>query len=376
MNIRKLFSRKLPSAVLLSVCAAFAAPQAAPAVTLTQVQKLTATAPAANDFLGWSVDVSSNRMIAGATGLLQNGTISGYAIIFDRGSGGAWTQSAKLVPDDGAARDQFGRSVAVSGNRAAVGAHKDDHGSGRIDAGAVYVFDRGSDGTWTQTAKLVASDAAGGDEFGYSVAISGGRVVVGAHRDDHSTNKTDAGAVYVFDRGSDGTWSQTAKLIAHDAYLSEYFGSDVAISGNRVVVGAREETSIQTDSGAVYIFEENTRRTVREEVKYWTQVAKLKAGDAAREDRFGHSVAISGGRILAGTPYASLADKSEAGAVYVFDRGSSGTWSQTAKLTASDGSGNDRFGYDVDLSGDTAIVGTHTGGNSVYVFARSSSGTW
>ena len=367
MKTRSLFPKKFLAAVLLSVCAALAAPQTALTVTLTQAQKLTATTPAANDFLGWSVDVSNNRMIAGATGLLQNGTISGYAIILDRGSDGTWSQSAKLVPSDGAARDQFGRSVAVSGNRAAVGAYKDDHSS-QTDAGAVYIFDRGSDGTWSQSAKLVPSDATAGDEFGYSVAISGDRAVVGAHRDDHSGH-TDAGAVYIFDRGSDGTWSQSAKLLAHDAYLYEYFGSDVAISGSRVIVGARDENGLLlTDSGAVYIYEE-----IRSSSPYWTQVAKLKASDAAQGDRFGHSVAISGGRVVVGTPQASSTD---AGAAYVFTRSSDGTWSQSAKLTASDGSSDDRFGFDVDLSGDTAIVGTSTSGNSAYVFTRSSSDAW
>src|SRR5262245_44026716 len=129
---------------------------------------------------------------------------------------------AKLVAGDAAERDEFGWSVAISGDTAIVGARAGDNDS-LLDTGAAYVFVLNGN-AWAQQAKLVASDASTHDAFGYSVAISGDTAVVGEPVND----PIDAGSAYVFVR--QGTvWAQEAKLVALDAAASDWFGYSVSI---------------------------------------------------------------------------------------------------------------------------------------------------
>jgi hypothetical protein len=262
---------------------------------------------------------------------------------------------------------------------------------------------RASAAEFTQQATLKASNAGGDDNFGYTVALDGDTLVVGARNEDSSVDggETDntasnAGAVYVFTR-VDGSWSQQAILKASNAEGGDNFGHSVAIDGDTLVVGARNEDSSvdggETDNtaynaGAVYVF---TRVDGR-----WSQQALLKAsnaeGNAEGNDYFGRSVAIDGDTLVVG---ASSEDSSvdggetdntayNAGAVYVFTRVYS-SWSQQAYLKASNAEGHDYFGKSVAIDGDTLVVGavgeasSADGGESdnsadyagaVYVFTR------
>ena len=267
-----------------------------------------------------------------------------------------WRQLAKLIALDEAAGDQFGYSVAISGDLAIVGAWGDDDGSA---SGSAYIFDRSTG--WSQIAKLTASDAERGDEFGYSVAISGNLAVVGArlHRDGGSAS----GAGYVFD-GSTG-WDQVTKLTASDAAANDQFGTSVAISGDLAIVGAPGDRDDGPDSGSAYLFDGSTG---------WSQIAKLTASDAAAVDRFGTSVAINGDLAIVGAP---LDDDGgpDSGSTYLFD--ASTGWSEVAELTASDAGRGDEFGYSVAISGDLAVAGARldddsgSSSGSAYVFDRS-----
>ena len=144
---------------------------------------------------------------------------------------------------------QFSVTVAVSGDTAVVGADfDDDKGS---DAGSAYVFAR-SGTTWTQQAKLLASDGAAGDQFGVSVSVSGDTAVVGALRDDDKGS--DAGSAYVFAR-SGATWTQQAKLVASDGAAGDLLGNWVAVSGGTAVVGAVLDDDKGTESGSAYVFD-------------------------------------------------------------------------------------------------------------------------
>jgi hypothetical protein len=312
-----------------------------------QQARLTASHRAANDNFGWSVAISGSTAVVGAYGKNSD---TGAAYVFVR-SGSTWSQQAKLTATDGAARDFFGYSVALSGSTAVVGAI----GNNSL-AGAAYVF-TGSGGTWSQQAELTASDGAASDFFGASVALSGSTAVVGAPGNNAST-----GAAYVF-TGSGGTWSQQAELTAADGAPSDNFGNSVALSGSTAVVGA---PSANPSPGAAYVF-------VRSASGHWSQRAKLTATDGASGDNFGNSVALSGSTAVVGAP----GNNSFTGAAYVFT-GSGSTWSQQTELTAADGAANDSFGVSVALSGSTAVVGAY-GNNSAtgaaYVFARSGS-TW
>jgi hypothetical protein len=205
-------------------------------------------------------------------------------------------QQAELTASDGASGDQFGWSVAISGSTAVVGA---DTPNG---TGAAYVFVR-SGTTWSQQAELTASDGTSNDEFGRSVAISGDTAMVGAHAKNSAT-----GAAYVFVR-SGTTWSQQAELTARDRRAGDFFGNRVAISGSTVVVGAPFKNSA---TGAAYVFVRGTT---------WFQQAELTASDGVSGDFFGGSVAISGRTAVVGAPFKNSAT----GAAYVFCRRSCST---------------------------------------------------
>jgi ribonuclease BN (tRNA processing enzyme) len=349
----------------------------------------------AEDRFGHSVAVSGDTVVVGAvfegsstTGVNstpnEGASASGAAYVFVR-SGTTWTQQAYLKAGQVNNDDWFGFSVAISGDTVVVGAHQEDSSTTGVNstpderadnAGAAYVFVR-SGTNWTQQAYLKASNSEAFDQFGRSVAVSGDTVVVGAHWEDSSTtgvnsrpneSASDAGAAYVFVRGGT-TWSQQAYLKASQASVNDYFGRTVAVSGDTVAVGAPWEDSSTTginstanegatDSGAAFVFTRNGST--------WSQQAYLKAGQVTIDDQFGHSVSVSGDTVVVGAPSENSgttgvngrpnvsADNS--GAAYVFLR-SGTTWSQQAYLKASQISANDNFGFQVAVAGDTVVVG-------------------
>ncbi|MFN9809804.1 MAG: FG-GAP repeat protein, partial [Deltaproteobacteria bacterium] len=207
-------------------------------------------------------------------------------------------------------------------------------GAGGRDASA----DAGIDPTWTEQAKLTGSDASADALFGFSVAVSGDTAVAGAVWDDVAG--TYRGSTYVFVR-SGAAWSQQAKLIASGAAPGDEFGASVAVSGDTVVVGA----PARDNEGSVYVF-------VRSGTT-WTEQAMLTASDAVAY-RFGSSVAVSGDTVVVAGPSDGVND----GSVYVFVR-SGTTWTEQAKLTASDAARGLLFGQSVAVSGDTAVVGSN-----------------
>ncbi|MGH9162683.1 MAG: choice-of-anchor D domain-containing protein, partial [Vicinamibacteraceae bacterium] len=274
-----------------------------------------------------------------------------YPVVID-----PWVQRAKLVASDGATGDEFGRSVAISGDTAVVGARAN---VGGLDgAGAVYVFSRTGD-TWSERQKLTASDGARLDLFGVSVAVDGDSAVVGANQVDVEGN-IDQGAAYVFARSGD-TWSEEAKLTASDGASGDQFGISVSVSRDRVLVGAQAaDVDANSDQGAAYVFVRGAG--------VWSEQAKLTAADGAPADRFAVSVALDGDTALAGADLADVNGDFNRGAAYVFTR-SGDTWRQQAKLTAEDGAAVHWLGNAVDLAGETALVGA-PGATAAYVFTR------
>jgi hypothetical protein len=321
---------------------------------------------AEEDRFGASVSVSGDTALVGVYGDdVGKNADQGSAYVFLR-VGGAWTLEAKLTAGDGAANDYFGLSVSVFGDTALVGASLNDVGT-KTDQGSAYVFVR-SGTTWTQQAKLTAGDGAAFDAFGSSVSVTGDTAVIGAFQDDVSTS-TDQGSAYVFVR-SGSAWTQQAKLTAGDGAANDAFGSSVSVSGDTALLGAhQDDIGISTNQGSAYVFV-RTGTT-------WTQQAKLTAGDGVTADTFGYSVSVSGDTALVGAYWDNIGANTDQGSAYVFVR--SGTsWSEQAKLTASDGAAFDYFGSSVSVSGDTAVVGAYfddVGANvnqgSAYVFVRS-----
>ena len=383
-----------------------------------QQAHLTASDGALGDGFGSSVAVSGDTAIVGSSEDFVSGHAEqGSAYIFTR-TGATWTEQAHLTASDGAANDRFGTSVAISGTTVIVGAYRADIGA-NADQGAAYVFVKAQTGSnWTQQAKLTASDGGDSDAFGYSVAISGSNVIVGAYLDNVGANQ-DQGSAYVFVRGgtvwteeqhlvaSNGTansyfgasvaisgttaivgsygreaayvfvrpvgntWTQQEILHGSSVSFSAYFGTSVGISGDTAIVGAKFEGDIVgNNQGTAYIF-------VRSGTT-WTLQKKLAAPDGDFGDNFGTSVSISGDAAVVGCPYGRVGTNSSQGAAYVFAR-SGTTWTQQQKITAADGATSDNFGIDVSINGTTIVVGAYNddvGGNtnqgSAYVFNFSS----
>ena len=322
-----------------------------------QRTKLTASDAVAVDWFGSAVSINGNRAVVGA---FQSdcgsffGCGAAYVFHFD---GASWTQKAKLTASDAAETDWFGFSVSISGTTAVVGAFKNNCVAGN-DCGAVYLYE--FDGTtWTQVAKLTVSDAAANDQLGYSVAISGDTVIAGARMVDCAAG-INCGAAYVFEKPSSG-WldiTETAKLTASDAASEDRLGVSVAMDGDAVIVGAYwVDCATEVNCGAAYVFDRPVAGWVD-----MTETAKLTVSDAAGSDEFGISVSMDAGTAVVGARWVSCPAGSDCGAAYVFEKPAGGwaTATETAKLTASDAAASDRFGHSVSLSGDTVVIGAQS----------------
>ncbi|MBS0196230.1 MAG: hypothetical protein JSR77_05680 [Planctomycetes bacterium] len=441
----------------------------------TQQALLTAADGAANDNFGASVAIAGNTVVVGSANNDVGGNVNqGSAYVFTRSSN-VWSQQARLTAADGAAGDAFGNAVAISGGTVLVGAWLDDTGAA-VDQGAAYVFTRVGD-AWAQQAKLAGSSNSAGDNFGSAVAISGDTAVVGASGDEVSS-RADQGSAFVFTR-TGASWTQQSRITASDGASGDNFGGSVALSGSTLIIGAvgtggdqgtahvysrisnawnrqtklavpggvsgdrlgvcvalcgdtalvgasLETQGANSNQGSAWVFSRVGNLWIGPDLRVfaadgstndlfgaqvalagdtaivgapwdaiganttqgsacifvrsgtiWVQQAQLTAGDGMANDRFGWSVAISGDTALVGAWGVSINGSSLQGSAYVFLR--SGTvWTQQAKLTAADGATSDFFGYSVAIAGDTAIVGAYrdmVGSNadqgSAYVFVRS-----
>ncbi len=385
---------------------------------MTQTAKLTASDGTSNDLFGWSVSITGDNILIGALKFEENGSFNGSAYIYEKPEGG-WinmTQSAKLTASDGVLEDQFGYSVSISGDNVLVGAYgDDDNGS---DMGATYTYKMPQEGwinanetqkiisiitannmgnyygssvavdgnyavvgsygfnneqgcayilyfddnQWFVVANLTASDGVSGDQFGYSVSISGDNVLIGAYGVDECR-----GSAYLYKKPLEG-WcdmTQTAKLIASDGTEYDYFGWSVCISGDNVLIGAEGGNNYY---GSAYIYEKP-----QEGWRDMIQTAKLTALDGSEFDNFGCSVSISGDNVLIGA-IGNDDNGSYSGSAYLFEKPDGG-WmdmTQTAKLLASDGGEYDFFGQSVSISGESILIGApnNDGRGSGYIYEK------
>jgi hypothetical protein len=265
---------------------------------------------------------------------------------------------AKLVASDAAEDDEFGWAVAISGDTAVVGVRRDDDLG--TNSGSAWIFTRAGD-LWFESAKLLANDGESNDWFGLSVSVSGFTAMVGAPGDD--AGGPEAGAAYVFEQVG-GVWTQTAKLTASEGSEGDHLGYAVSISGDTAIAGAALDDDQGEQAGAVYVFERID--------EVWTEVIKLTASDTS--GRFGEAVSLSGETALIGAD-SNWDNGTNSGAAYVFER-SGGDWMETAKLLPDDGYEHDHFGRSVAVGATFAVVGAYTdddngdGSGSAYVFHR------
>ena len=364
--------------------------------TWTQQAYLKAHDSDAGDNFGISAAIDDDQIVIGARFEDSSGPFaddsgapdSGAVYVFQR-SGGVWFSTGYFKSPNNDAGDQFGRSVAISGNLVVIGAMFEGsnatgvNGNGADNSapmsGAAYVYYKGVTG-WNLEAYLKASNTDANDFFGYAVDISNDTIVVGAYFESSGsagvngdgTNNLlpSAGAAYVFVR-SGTTWNQQAYLKASDPDGQDHYGYAVSISHNTVAVGARSEDSgstgvngVQVDSsapysGAVYVY-------VRSGTT-WTQQAYVKPSNTGAVDQFGWSVSVLDDRMVVG---AYLEDSSQSGvngdgtndlavdsgAAYVFER-SGTTWWQTGYVKSTFAEAGDYFGYTVDLTADYLVIG-------------------
>ena len=231
-------------------------------------------------FSSGNVAISGNYAIVGSPNedgsSIDQYTNSGAAYIFERDGSGNWTEKKLLRASNFGGSDQFGISVAISGNYAIVGAYLEDNISvdPNFDSGAAYIYERDGSGNWIEKPILRASNLGTGDQFGTSVAISGNYAIVGVYREDGtsiSNTTNDCGAAYIFERNGSGVWNQMQILRASNLGATDYFGISVAISGNYAIIGAYGEdgsnTNAEFNCGAAYIFERNTTTGVWNETQ-------------------------------------------------------------------------------------------------------------
>ena len=320
-----------------------------------QLFKLLADDGAFDDRFGRSVAISGTTAVVGARNHDDNGNNSGSAYLFDTATG---EQLFKLLSNDGALSDSFGVSVAISGSIALVGATGDDDNG--FSSGSVYIFDTT---TGQQIAKFLPKDGAEGDGFGVTIAISGTSgneiAIIGATGNDDNGNSS--GSAYLFDLSDPANPVQTFKLLPIDGAAEDFFSFSVAISGDIAIVGAPSDDDNGIFSGSAYLFDTTTGM----------QITKLLPNQGEAFDRFGASVAINGTTAVIG----ALGENGNSGSAYIFD---TTTGKQIATLLPSDLEADDFFGVSVAMSDITTIVGSEEHGHfdpfsgSAYLFNTAS----
>jgi len=323
-------------------------------VSSFELQRLLHSDASSGDFFGRSVAIDEEVIAVGAYfDFNAQGFAAGAVYIF-RFNGIIWEEEAKLTASDGEENDFFGFTVALDGDVLIVGAHLDDDITNGEAVGSAYIF-RYNPGTgmWNQEQKLQPLDPGFNDQFGYSVGISGNTAVIGAYSDDLGV-LVDAGSAYVF-RFNGFNWLQEQKLTAPDASLSDKFGWAVDVSGGAIVCGASGDSHAGgIVAGSAYVFHFTGLN--------WVFAQQLIASDSSLLDRFGSSVAIQNATIAVGAP-AKLTDT---GAAYIF-RFNGAAWMEEQRLFPQDPEIHDGFGFSIDveedpiLGRDVAVVGTRYG---------------
>lgn len=303
----------------------------------TQKQKIVASDRQSGDYFGSSLSMFGDFLAVsahledddmnGANTKAQAGSV----YIFKRDNQDVWTEIAKVTPSDRGIGDEFGISVSLNNIRLLVGAHLEDHNfsgsSTRKDAGAAYVFRRDINDNFIQEQKLIASDRAPYDGFGFAVDIFNDQIIIGAYEEDEDASggntQSGAGSAYIYEKDAQNVWTEKQKIIGTDRTPDDHFGSSVAIENNHCVVGAYQEDYdenglvLKGDAGAAFVFNLDANNT-------WVLMDKIAAFDRDTFDNFGWAVDINGTNVLVGAEKEDEDINSSnslvnAGSVYAFE---------------------------------------------------------
>ncbi|MFM7052132.1 MAG: FG-GAP-like repeat-containing protein [Planctomycetota bacterium] len=342
--------RLLPAAILAATLPLASTAHAQEVLTRSERSIVYPVSTASAQYFGRSVATDGNRAVVGAPGETSTNTSPGTITIFERTSGDTWVRTATFNGSEAAAGDWFGDSVAIDGDYAVVGA---PYATGPLSTsqGAAYVF-RKNGATWVQAARLTASDGANNDLFGASIAIKGDTVVVGAPEAD-VLGGANRGAAYVF-RTNGTTWTQEAKLIASNGAAGDLFGWSVSTGqstalGRQAIVGAPGRSG---GNGSSYLF--------RRSSSTWSQVANFVSGQVGAVrfgESVGLGAAGGFDVAFVGAPDA-LNGSTASGAVFVLQRSATTeSWSVAAQLSQVDGAAGDRFGASLSAHDDRLVAG-------------------
>ena len=323
--------------------------------TWEETQLLLASDGASDDMFGYAIAMQEETALIGAPGHVDvHAPGTGSAFVF-RFNGSIWTEEQEVFASDGVWQDGFGAAVSISGDVALIGAPlTDDNGT---YSGSAYVF-RFDGSTWIEEQKLLASDGATSDGFGYSVAVFGDTAVIGAvAHDDACPDRItcNSGAAYVFRYDpKTSRWVEQEKLLASDAAFGDGFGLSVSISGEVALIGAHGDDDNGFDSGSAYVFRFDPENS------QWVEEQKLLASDGAGGDQFGRAVAIDGDTAVIGAfDHEDVGSVLGAAYVFRFDPDRSGSWIEQQKLLPNPNPWTNFFGWSVAIDGDTAVIGAH-----------------
>ncbi|RMB58004.1 T9SS C-terminal target domain-containing protein [Dokdonia sinensis] len=317
-----------------------------------EVQKIVPSDRAENSHFGHAIALSSSIAAIGARNKDDN---KGGAYIFEL-ENEIWQETAILQPTDDTSRGRFGTSIAIYNETVAVGAS--DQNERR---GAVYIYEKNGD--WTETQKLIASDAMPVDGFGTKIAFFDDMIAISAPSHEFDSNGQNpiqaAGAIYIFEKDNSGQWNETQKIVTSDRALGDLLGSDIALNEDYLIVGASDEDDDENgqneipSAGSVYIFEKNAN-------SLWEEKQKVVPSERAQVDLFGGSISLENSTLIVGARQNDSNENGEAtipnsGSVYIF-KNNGDSWEETQKITANDRGENDLFGYSTGISEGTILI--------------------
>lgn len=326
----------------------------------TQVFTLNNPVPGANDQFGTSVGISGLRVVVGALGADASAEDGGAAYIYNLSSVAPTAPIGTLKKPVAAESDLFGYAVAISGSRVVVGAVGDDRGA--VDTGAAYVYDIESATPEIPVAMLDNPEPVANDRFGEAVAISGTQIVIGCPNANNFTGKT-----FAYDLASESPTTPTVSLKKLAPQPGDNFGFSVAIDGSTVAVSSPYATSSALDLGGAFVFVPPTRPEP-------DTLVNVLAGQGGES---GTAVAISGRYLVVGNPGDSTAQPTS-GSATIFDLASDTPTVPAFSLSNPVPSEGSRFGGVVAISGTKVVIGAPgadqgaTDAGSAYVYDLSS----
>lgn len=314
----------------------------------TPVHIINTPSPPSEEEFGNAVAVSGNLVVAGCYHDDKgNNSNSGSAFIYDISSATPDLPLLSLENPGPATNDYFGGAVAIAGNTVAVAAYQDD--TGAANAGTVYLYNRASPTPTVPVLTLPNPSPQAQDQFGNAIAISGPLLVVGTAKNDNGAI-ADSGSAYVFDLSASNPAVPVAILDNPDPAAGDQFGVSVAVSGTRVVIGAPgNDVNSANDAGSIYVYDISSGTPT-------LPVVVIDNPVPGADDEFGHSVGISGLRVIAGAPYSDFGAR-DGGRAYVFDLASSAPASPAMILNNPDPNPEDYHGISAAISGSRVVIG-------------------